>query len=155
MTDQDVIDRCGSVSGVGRVRGPYQPVVEHYKPQYQWVVSTTADAYALLVAILPWLGLRRSAKARDCIEQWLQARLPEKASEEERFWAHVVERDNHKLWTGYITREGFGTWSLGDRNIIAHRYAWALKRGAVPARLKNQCGIKSCVEPEHWSGPTP
>jgi hypothetical protein len=66
MTDLDIVDRIQSVSGVGTVRGPFD---RGNKPYKTWTVGSQ-DGVAFLEAILPWLGERRSERAREAINRW-------------------------------------------------------------------------------------
>lgn len=68
MTDEDVIRRAHEVAGVGNVRGPYTP--KGKKPFWVWTVAKSCDAYALSVAVYPWLCSRRRAKIREIIRGW-------------------------------------------------------------------------------------
>lgn len=63
MTDQDVIERLASLTGVGRIHVNGSPKRDHYKPAYQWHVKRIAHVRQLALAVMPWLGERRAAAA--------------------------------------------------------------------------------------------
>lgn len=72
MTDRDVVERVASLARVGTVWGPYsRPDRPRSKPTYRWHVQSRTDAYALLVAIYPWLGARRRQRAAEVVHGWL------------------------------------------------------------------------------------
>jgi hypothetical protein len=68
MTDEDVVLRARDVAGVGTVYGPYDRG-EGNKPIWTWDCNETAS-YAVLVALWPWLGVRRKADATRAIEHF-------------------------------------------------------------------------------------
>lgn len=85
MCDEDVVRRCWTVAGVGRVGGPYtyahgstrtwtqQPYDRHpsrWKPTWSWTVDRHADAAALMMTVLPLMGTRRAARIRECLGAW-------------------------------------------------------------------------------------
>ena len=70
MTDEDVVRRAHQVTGGGNVSGPY--VRGEYKPQWLFTVTRSLDAYALMVALLPWMGARRRRDMTRLISEWTQ-----------------------------------------------------------------------------------
>lgn len=66
MADVDVVKRAHELAGVGtfhvKKRGR-----THWKTQFMWCVHKREHVYALLVAIWPWLGERRRARAREAL----------------------------------------------------------------------------------------
>ncbi len=68
-TDQDIIDRIKNVTECGFVYGPITPTYKNAKPQFSWKVSKAADVRAVLEAILPYLGNRRTLRANDALER--------------------------------------------------------------------------------------
>jgi hypothetical protein len=72
MTDEDIIHRLRSITGVGYIYGPVYRSgddgrgsrMEDWSPQYQWIVQRKAHAYWLLYKLLPHMGIRRSAQIR-------------------------------------------------------------------------------------------
>lgn len=73
---------------------------------------------------------------------------------EERFWVKVEpDVDGHWIWTGAVTGNGYPNFRLGyGRYAAPQRVAWELQRGPLPeGRIRNECGVGLCVNPEHWS----
>lgn len=74
MSDQDVITQLCYIAGCGNVTGPFiRKKNPTHKPIWNYGVYGK-DAYAVLTAIIPWLGERRTAAACAAIKSWL--RLP-------------------------------------------------------------------------------
>lgn len=80
---------------------------------------------------------------------------------EQRFWAKV-DKDGPVpprfpelgpcwLWTGGRTGEGYGTFSKGRTNQLAHRYAYEAAHGCAPVALvvRHRCDTPLCVRPDH------
>ena len=72
----------------------------------------------------------------------------------ERFWLKVARRgpDECWLWTGAVTRRGYGEF----RNKQASRVAWALTVGPIGDGLEiaHICGLRRCVNPDHLAALT-
>lgn len=68
-----------------------------------------------------------------------------------RFWAKVENTSTCWLWRGRVGADGYGKFSsslYGTRQ--AHRIAWYLTRGEIPAEtLDHLCRIRKCVRPSH------
>ena len=73
MTDEDVVRQAQLVAAMGTVGGPYDSGPRR-KDQWQWVVTDSNEAYALMIALYPWLGQRRQARIREITPQWLSYR---------------------------------------------------------------------------------
>lgn len=90
--------------------------------------------------------------SRGCAYAWLKDHhsIPLK----DRFWNHVLKTDNCWLWTGFRTKYGYGVvvgWKAGTKaRFMAHRVAWELLRGDVPAGLSldHLCRVRHCVNPD-------
>lgn len=68
-TDHDVLRRFGKIVGVERFHGPYNDLRGgHYKPQLSWCTSTLEETQTVLGLLMPYLGERRMAKAKQCME---------------------------------------------------------------------------------------
>jgi hypothetical protein len=149
-TDKDVLDRLQSLAG-GRVIGPRRKQALHHKDFWVWGISSHADAVALSHEILPYLGERRRRQFDKAMAAL--ADQPALPSAEDRFWALVKKDERCWHWQGFTDRFGFGTWTgaPGLKRVQAHRYAIVLRDGRVPPRLRNTCGNKACVRPEHWT----
>jgi hypothetical protein len=69
---------------------------------------------------------------------------------EERFWA-MVSKDCW-LWRGSIKpRNGYGHFRDGKKDFNAHRLAYELTYGPIPAGLEvmHTCDAPACVNPAH------
>lgn len=62
MTDEDVIRKLRTISGVGRVTGPYRHSNLNARETWLWSVGRVAELRPLLAALLPYMGARRSAR---------------------------------------------------------------------------------------------
>jgi hypothetical protein len=68
MTDKDIVERFARFAGCGRVCVVTYRAKPHYKPIYTWQAFRASDIRRLLTMMLPLLGERRSAKAREVLE---------------------------------------------------------------------------------------
>lgn len=72
---------------------------------------------------------------------------------EARFWSKVnmLNVNGCWLWTGTVTDQGYGCLSIGGKKIRAHRLAYRLCVGYIPAPLTvdHKCNIRLCVNPSH------
>lgn len=70
-----------------------------------------------------------------------------------RFDAHWIPEPNTGCWywTGYVTKSGYGCFVPGIRVFPAHRIAWELYRGPIPAGMviDHCCRVRHCVNPDH------
>ena len=71
LTDSDLVDHFYRVVGMGAVSGPTQRQ-PHLKPQWQWRAGGDA-AVVVLEMLLPYLGKRRSARARAVLAKRAEA----------------------------------------------------------------------------------
>lgn len=73
----------------------------------------------------------------------------------DRFWPRVNKTDGCWLWTGPITKQGYGEGiclaSMDGRRIQSHRVAWILTHGAIPngMHVLHKCDNPTCVNPSH------
>lgn len=60
------------------------------------------------------------------------------------------------MWKGERQRDGYGTFRTASRNFRAHRVAYELARGHIPAGLQidHLCGVRACVNPAHMEAVT-
>lgn len=73
MADEDLVRRAQAVFGLGTVIGPFYPNGNpQWQPVWRWSVTGQFDVLAVLVAMWPWLGLRRQQRARQAIEQFYE-----------------------------------------------------------------------------------
>ena len=72
MTDEDVVKRFADWAGVGKFRA--RPVLEGYKPVFEWRTSHRRDVQSVLNRLLPHLGARRAEKAREALISLMRVR---------------------------------------------------------------------------------
>lgn len=55
------------------------------------------------------------------------------------------------IWTGALTRDGYGHIRVNGRKVMAHRWAWEREHGPIPDGMfiDHTCWQRSCVNPEH------
>ena len=55
------------------------------------------------------------------------------------------------LWTDTLTTTGYGLLRIGRKKKLAHRLAYTLFKGEIPAGLQvnHVCDVRHCVNPEH------
>lgn len=55
------------------------------------------------------------------------------------------------LWAGPVNGSGYGTVTVGDRRLMAHRAMWEAERGDIPAgcALDHKCRSRRCINPAH------
>jgi hypothetical protein len=75
-----------------------------------------------------------------------------------RFMIHVQLEDTkpstkqHWLWTGGRSKDGYGLFAVQrGKRVLAQRVAWAIAHERIPGRLRNLCGVITCVRPAHWT----
>jgi hypothetical protein len=70
-----------------------------------------------------------------------------------RFERHIhhAESGCHE-WTGYVTVQGYATFSFSGRSYMAHVFSWWLNRGELvqkPLEIDHLCRNRRCVNPDH------
>lgn len=67
------------------------------------------------------------------------------------FWAHVATGDGCWEWTRARNRRGYGVVNLQSGQVKAHRLAWELTNGPIPAGryVLHSCDNPPCVRPDH------
>lgn len=70
---------------------------------------------------------------------------------EEKFWQKVERGDGCWLWRGHIDPNGYGRACSRELPALAHRAAWLLTHGSLPADLCvcHTCDNPPCVNPAH------
>lgn len=70
-----------------------------------------------------------------------------------KFWRRVNREKAKACWPylGAIYSHGYGMFSIGRARIRAHRLAWLLSRGEIPAgqSVLHRCDNTRCVNPAH------
>lgn len=81
---------------------------------------------------------------------------PKPQSVEARFWAKVFKTDSCWYWTGFRDSWGYGSFTVGGKNLRAHRYAYELVVGPIPFGLTidHLCRERACVNPVHLEAVT-
>ena len=74
-----------------------------------------------------------------------------------RFWSYVDIKGEDECWDwiGAINQKGYGAFSIGRKNIIAHRMAWELTYGPIPDGVfaLHHCDRPRCCNVRHlWLG---
>lgn len=67
-----------------------------------------------------------------------------------RFWERVDMSGDCWLWTGLLTKAGYGAmFARGEHG--SHRVAWVIEHGPIPAGLQidHLCRNRACVNPSH------
>ncbi len=81
------------------------------------------------------------------------ATATKRATAAQRFWAKVEPRDRDAcwLWRGAVSKSRRGAFWLDGRQVPAHRFAYELAEGALPAGMKvvQMCGETLCVRRDH------
>jgi hypothetical protein len=70
---------------------------------------------------------------------------------QQRFWMNTECSPNCWNWTGFLNEGGYGRFTVDDRRVLAHRYAFELLVGPIPAglTLDHLCRNRACVNPAH------
>lgn len=71
----------------------------------------------------------------------------------ERFWTKIAKGARCWLWRSCVDKNGYGTFWVNERTRCAraHRLAWEMHNGAIPAGLcvLHRCDTPGCVRPDH------
>ena len=81
-------------------------------------------------------------------------------TQQRRFWSQVVKGDRCWEWQGLKFGNGYGMFSAWGQGFLAHRVAYTLAIGPIPAgmtidhvRVKG-CTSRACVNPDHLEAVT-
>jgi hypothetical protein len=84
----------------------------------------------------------------------VRCRRFQKLTTEQRYWSKVTKGPDHWLWTGSKSADGYGRFSADGKSVLAHRFAYQLVIGKIPAGMGLGCTgpkhPKHCVRPDHW-----
>jgi hypothetical protein len=66
-------------------------------------------------------------------------------------WARVDKSGDCWLWTGPLTRDGYGKTTFRGQSIVPHRIAYEELVGPIPEGLviDHLCRVRNCVNPDH------
>jgi hypothetical protein len=69
----------------------------------------------------------------------------------ERIWRHTDRSGSCWVWTGARSPSGYGRITVGGRNAYAHRVAYEMIVGPIPAGLQidHLCRNRCCCKPAH------
>lgn len=70
---------------------------------------------------------------------------------EDRFWSHVAKNGECLLWQACTDVQGYGRFKVRGVTFWAHRFAYCLAFGSVPAGhdVHHTCRHRACVEVAH------
>lgn len=97
------------------------------------------------------ISVKRLCKGLGRSKSWRKGRSSVE-SDPDAFWARVNKTtDGCWKWTGAINSSDYGTVWWRGRSNGAHRVAWELTNGEIPAGLEldHTCKHRSCVRPDH------
>jgi hypothetical protein len=79
------------------------------------------------------------------------ARYSTTCTAEDRFWARVDKSGRCWLFQGATDKWGYGHVGHGGRRVQAHRYAFLIAKGDIPAGqlVLHKCDTPLCVRPDH------
>lgn len=106
------------------------------------------------IAFRAYVSQRRRFCSRDCRYASLRGKpAPNRRShlDPDYFWSFVDKTDACWMWNGHRNPAGYGHISVKNRLVLAHRHAWALERGPIPAGMfvLHHCDNPPCVRPDH------
>jgi hypothetical protein len=93
MTDADIIERAFEVWGVGSVNA--LKLIPNHKQAYRWQANG-GEAYAVLIAMLPWLGSRRKEKARESMLAWISSGWHQTTTKRRNEWREALKNRGDK-----------------------------------------------------------
>lgn len=69
----------------------------------------------------------------------------------EKVLSKIEKTNTCWIWKGSTRGNGYGSYSINNRNIPAHRVVYELLKGKIPEglQLDHLCRNRACVNPEH------
>ena len=79
------------------------------------------------------------------------ATYPKPKGRQQPFDKSIHKTESCWLWTGKLTKKGYGQRKVGVKTKPAHRVAWELFCGPIPDGLLvcHRCDVRHCVNPDH------
>ena len=96
-TDLDVVEKFQRIVGAGRIYGYDEKRKETYKRAYKWRTTKKSEAANVLAMLLPYLGERRSIKARTVLEHASKPDGRAAANNKGKGWHRPTESQNELL----------------------------------------------------------
>lgn len=68
-----------------------------------------------------------------------------------KFWARVDRSSDCWIWTGFVSKDGYGSVSYQGERWRVHRLTWVLENGPIPNGLTidHLCFDTLCCNPSH------
>ena len=135
--------------------------MKHYLRWYQTKGRTT-EPYIYVPRICSIDGCQGAVNGRELCNKhylrwWIHGTTADPTpSASDRFWSKVEKSETCWLWTGAKINSGYGLFSVNDRRVLAHRFAYELLIGPIPAGLTvdHLCYIRACIRPDHLEAVT-
>lgn len=79
------------------------------------------------------------------------AAAPTQADRIAYLMGNIDEAQGHWLWRNRLNRLGYATAYVGGKDLSAHRFAYELLVGPIPAsfHIHHRCKVRHCVNPDH------
>jgi hypothetical protein len=101
----------------------------------------------------PALTYNPSVKGIAAVTKHKRIRAPYKSTLPEILAFHSIPEPNSGclLWTASLNSSGYGNTSIAGKTMVAHRVAWTLARGPIPAGMSicHKCDVRSCINVDH------
>lgn len=107
------------------------------------VCEQCGETFTSLKSKARYCSLRCAGKASNANRVW--------KNPADRFWESVSKTDGCWIWTGLLSTQGYGIFSIKSKHIIAPRYSWALHFGPIldDSHVLHRCDNPACVRPDH------